>query len=65
MFYKISHDDAAAYLCEMLPQTVGDRNDYNLRSAHKMDMPLQVLNVTGDHFFLLLFVNEIILLMIL
>ena len=38
MFYKISHGDAPAYLCDMLAQTVGDRNDYNLHSANKMDI---------------------------
>ena len=39
MFYQISHGDAPPYLCDMVPQTVGDKNDYNLCSTHKMDLP--------------------------
>ena len=39
MFDKISHGDAPSYLCDMLPQTVGDQNDYNLHlSTHKIDI---------------------------
>ena len=37
MFYKITHGDAQSYLCDMLPHTVDEWNDYNLHSAHKMD----------------------------
>ena len=39
MFYNIPHGDAPSCICYMPPQTVGDRNDYNLLSAHNMDMP--------------------------
>ena len=37
MFCKINHGDAPSYLCDMLPQTVDDRNDYTLYSGLKMD----------------------------
>ena len=70
MFYKISHSDAPAYLCDMLSQTVGDQNDYNLYIYINVQLTKwiclsQGLNVTGDHVFVLLFMNGIILLMIL
>ena len=66
MLYNISHGDAPAYHCDMLPQTVGDWNYYNLCSSHKMYIYLlQGFYVIGDHLFLLLFVNGISLLTIL
>ena len=65
MVYNISHGDAPSYLCDMLPQTVGDGNDCNLHLAHKIDMPFTRLECYKQSFFLLLFVNGIILLMIL
>ena len=51
MFYKIFHADAPAYLCDMLPHTVGDKSDYNLYSAHKMDIPFTRLECHRRSFF--------------
>ena len=34
--YKITHGDIPSYLCDILPKSVGDKNDYNSLSAHKM-----------------------------
>jgi hypothetical protein len=51
MFYKITHGEAPAYLCNILPQTVGARNEYKLRSAHKIDIPFARLECYRRSFF--------------
>ena len=43
MFCKTTHGDVPSYHFDMLPHTVGDRNDYNSCSAHKIDVPFTML----------------------
>ena len=51
LFYKIYHNIAPAFLKELLPSTVGQKNKYNLRNSENFAQPFSRLRQSTHSFF--------------
>ena len=51
LFYKIINNEALEYLSELIPPTVAESNNYNLRNRHNISQPANRLSSYHNSFF--------------
>jgi hypothetical protein len=51
LFYKIINNEAPEYLSELIPPTVAESNNYNLRNRHNISQPANRLSKYQNSFF--------------
>jgi hypothetical protein len=51
LFYKIINNEAPEYLSELIPPTVAESNNYNLRNRHNISQPANRLSSYQNSFF--------------
>jgi hypothetical protein len=46
MFYKLNVGNSSEFLCDLIPPSVGETNNYNLRNSHNISQTTNRLELT-------------------
>jgi hypothetical protein len=51
MFYKLNVGNSPEFLCDLIPPSVGETNNYNLRNSHNISQTTNRLSISQQSFF--------------
>jgi hypothetical protein len=50
-FYKSNVGNSPEFLCDLIPPSVGETNNYNLRNSHNISKTTNILSISQQSFF--------------
>ena len=50
MFYKLNVGNSPEFLCDLIPPSVGETNNYNLRNSHNISQTTNRLSISQQSF---------------
>jgi hypothetical protein len=51
MFYKLNVGNSPEFLCDLIPPSVGETNNYNLRNSHNISQTTNRLSISQQSFY--------------
>ena len=51
MFYKLNVGNSPEFLCDLIPPSVGETNNYNLQNSHNISQTTNRLSISQQSFF--------------
>jgi hypothetical protein len=51
MFYELNVGNSPEFLCDLIPPSVGETNNYNLRNSHNISQTTNRLSISQQSFF--------------